>query len=140
MCQTPWTMGVRAAKSVPTVSPSAFRSHQAERSSGSPEPLSRGPGSVTSIDTGRNGLVHGVVMLHQAVTGREADGIRDQIPDHLLETVGIPKNRSGRRLQQHLQPNAFGFRGRPDRRNGLLDGHPQVDRPDVEPHFAGDDA
>ena len=36
--------------------------------------------------------------LHQAVTGREADGIRDQIPDHLLKTIGIPQNRSGRRV------------------------------------------
>src|SRR5262245_20371718 len=41
--------------------------------------------------------------MHQAVTGREADGIREQIPDHLLKTVGIPENRSGRPVHHRLQ-------------------------------------
>ena len=35
--------------------------------------------------------------LHQAVAGCEADGIREQIPDYLLKTIGVPQNRSGLR-------------------------------------------
>src|SRR5262249_61098100 len=42
--------------------------------------------------------------IHQAVAGSEADRIREQIPDHLLKTVGVPQNRAGRRGERPPPP------------------------------------
>ena len=71
---------------------------------------------------------------------RELDRIGDQVPDDLLETVGIAEDRAGPRIEDGLDLDALGVGRRPHRvQRGLDHGH-QIDRPRVEPKLAAHDA
>ena len=74
-----------------------------------------------------------------AVLRGELDGVREQVPEHLLETLGIAHDVAPRRILDELEAYALGVgRGghRPDRR--LHDGR-DVHGPQVELELAGDD-
>ena len=76
--------------------------------------------------------------LHAPAFRREFDGVREEIPDDLLQTVGIAGNRSGLRVEQHLQTDVFRFRRVKQRINRRFDDFARLDELHVEPQFARD--
>ena len=77
--------------------------------------------------------------LHASVPRRELDRIRQQVPDNLLQPLRIAGNRNARLIDGGLQPDALRRRRRRHGLERLLNHARQVDGPDVEPQFAGDD-
>ena len=50
--------------------------------------------------------------LHAAALRRELDGVRQQVPDHLLQAIGIAGDRADARIEQRLHPHALRVGGR----------------------------
>ena len=72
---------------------------------------------------------------------RELHGVREQVPDDLLQPVGVADHAHARASMSALdRRSAWPARRRPDRRRSPLDDGREVDRRDVEPQLAGDDA
>ena len=72
--------------------------------------------------------------------GRELDGVREQVPHHLLQASGIARHRPGERIDHPAQLDLLGLGGRADRLDGGVDHRREVGRLHVEAHLAGDDA
>jgi len=71
--------------------------------------------------------------------GGELDGVGEQVPDHLLEAVGVASDRP-QRVEDPLQADPLGLGGGADRFERRLDQRHQLDRPHVEPHLPRGDA
>ena len=70
------------------------------------------PVSVTTISTCG---VHALQPhLHAAAARRELDGVREQVPDDLLQAVGVARDGAGPRVEDRLQADALGLGRRPD--------------------------
>ena len=80
------------------------------------------------------------VHLDAPAPRRELHGVDQQVPDDLLEAVGIAGDPGRPRIEHRLQPEALGLGGRPHGVERRLHDGLQVDRPHVEPHLAGHDA
>ena len=78
--------------------------------------------------------------LHPPAAGRELDGVRQQVPDDLLQAVRIAGDRPGRGIEPLVDADALRLRRRPHRLDRRLDERERVDRLDVEPHLARRDA
>src|SRR5689334_5604924 len=77
--------------------------------------------------------------LYSSLFGCEFHRIGDQIPDDLLQAVGVAGDR-GRRVDHRLYSNVLGIGGRPNCLHRLLDHGWQVDRLDIQAKFPGHDA
>ncbi len=78
--------------------------------------------------------------LDPARPGGELDGVGEQVPDHLLQPVGVAEDRARQRADRDVEEDPLGV-GR--RAHGLergVDDAAQLDRLEVEPELAGDDA
>src|SRR5262245_25671966 len=70
---------------------------------------------------------------------RELDGVREQIPDDLLQTVGVAEDHAVRRLNHLVQNDPFRFGAGPDDIDGGMKDVFDRDRLSVELEAAGDD-
>ena len=70
---------------------------------------------------------------------RELDGVREQIPDGLLQTVGVAEDHAVRRVNHLAQDDPFRFGAGPDDINGGMKDVFDHDRLGVELEAAGDD-
>ena len=78
--------------------------------------------------------------LHPTALRRELHRVAEQVPHHLLETVGIAADRADRRGEHRLQPDVLGRRRGPDAVHRLLDHESQIHRLDGQTDLAGLDA
>src|SRR5918912_170719 len=68
------------------------------------------------------------------------NGVREQIPDHLLKAHGVARDGDDARVHDLLQAHALCFRRGTDRFDGCLDERIWVHLSDVYPELACDDA
>ncbi len=78
--------------------------------------------------------------LHPTALRRELHRVAEQVPHHLLETVGIAADRADRRGGHRLQPDVLGCRRGPDAVHRLLDHESHIHRLDGQTDLAGLDA
>ena len=71
---------------------------------------------------------------------REFDGVRQQIPEDLLNAIGIPGNRRIQRFEIYINLDPFGVTGRANDVDCGLDDRRQIDGLDVEAQLAADDS
>ena len=96
------------------------------------------PLSVTAIST--CGVVPLQHHLHRTAAWRELDGVRQQVPDDLLQAAGIAGDRSGRRVEDAIQPDVLGDGRRRHRLDRRVDERERMQRLQVEPELARVDA
>ena len=78
---------------------------------------------------------------HDATAGRrELHGVGEEIPDHLLQAVGIAHEGRRGRMEIGHELQRLGVDGRPQCRHRFADDRDEVDRPHVQAQHAGDDA
>ena len=77
--------------------------------------------------------------LHAAALRRELDRVRQQVPDDLLQPVGVAGDERRRAGRARLEADALGVGGGPHRLDRRLDHGRELDRLHVEPQLAGDD-
>ena len=65
---------------------------------------------------------------NDSACGREFDGIREQVPEELVQPRGIAQNQSGLLIERGAQQDALGRDGRLERLAGLPDDRRQIDR------------
>ena len=85
--------------------------------------------------------VHAVRLHgHRPAVRRELDGVREQVPEDLLQPARVPRHRA--RVRGHVggERHALGFRGGADRLQRGADHRHRLDGLDVEPHRARDHA
>ena len=78
--------------------------------------------------------------LDDAVLWREFDGIRHEVPDDLLQSIGITRNRRGGRIKNGVNTNVLGLRSRKDGLDRVGDDAREIDRLNVQTNLAGDDS
>ena len=84
------------------------------------------PVSVTALDVRVDPLAAG--LRHAAARGAELHRVREQVPDDLLQPIGIARHRADVRLERRVDAHALGLRRRADRLDGALD-RPHADPP-----------
>src|SRR5439155_915558 len=75
-----------------------------------------------------------------AVRRAELDRIREQVPDDLLQPIGIGEERTCVRIEKGVQLNLLRIRHALDGLDGGLDDGDRVDLPAIDPKLARDDA
>src|SRR5262245_60998856 len=70
----------------------------------------------------------------------ELDRVGEQVPDHLLQSRGVAGDLADFGGEVSLERDTFGVRRRVDRLNRLLNYRDQINRPDLQPELAADDA
>src|SRR5207302_8504798 len=75
-----------------------------------------------------------------AALGRELDGVREQVPDHLLQAAGVAPHPACCAAEGRLEPDALRLRRRTDGHDRGGDRLPQVDRLSLQAKLAGSDA
>src|SRR5262245_48629483 len=70
----------------------------------------------------------------------ELDGVGEQVPDYLLQANGVAGDLADFGGEVNLERDTFGVRRRADRLNRLLNYRDQVNRTDLQPELAADDA
>jgi len=95
------------------------------------------PGPVSEIDLRMHPFQPD---LHPAPAWSELDGIGQQVPDHLLQTVEVGGHRTGQGFEQNLEANLLGRRGRSDGINGRFHDGGQVNVAQLQVELAPDDA
>jgi hypothetical protein len=70
----------------------------------------------------------------------ELDGVGQQVPDDLLQSIGVAGDWTSGRIEHGLQANRLCVGGGTDRVDGRVDDLNQVNRSYVEPQLAGNDA
>jgi hypothetical protein len=78
--------------------------------------------------------------LDAAFPRGELHRVDEQVPDDLLEPVRVAGDPERAGIEHGLQPEALGLGGRAHRIERRVHHRPEVDRAQVEPHLAGDDA
>src|SRR5215813_11740578 len=78
--------------------------------------------------------------LDTAALIRELDGVREQVPNHLLQTVGIAGDLPDVTVEALVNRDAFGFRSRAHDLLRLLNRIRHVHRTDFQLQLAGDGA
>ncbi len=78
--------------------------------------------------------------LDAAPLGRELDGVREEVPDDLLEPCGIAGDRTCERIEHLLNADLLGIGGREHGGEGGFDDLGKVQPLDVEPQVPRDDA
>ena len=78
--------------------------------------------------------------LDAAVSFGELHGVRQQIPENLLQTLWIARHRRGAEIHDRLESHALGVGCRPHRLHGLLNERGQVDGLQVQAKLARHDA
>jgi hypothetical protein len=71
---------------------------------------------------------------------RELDGVRQQVPHHLLEPIGIAGHGTRGLVELELEPHSLGVGRRTDDLEDGADDRREIDASQVEPHLAADDA
>src|SRR5437763_11626980 len=71
--------------------------------------------------------------------GRELDGVREEVRDHLLEAVGVGAQRARDVVDRRLDDQSGRIRVRPDGADRSLDGGGRGDEVDVELEVPGVD-
>ncbi len=77
---------------------------------------------------------------HAPAPRRELDAVGQEIPQHLLEAVGIAEHHREVRIEPRLEDHRLGERGRLHRLDGGADHPGQAHRPRLQAQLAGDDA
>src|SRR2546422_5227758 len=72
--------------------------------------------------------------------GRELDGVREQVPDHLLQAATVAPHPACCAAEDRLEPDALRLRRRTDGHDRGGDHVPQVHRPSLQAKLAGSDA
>src|SRR5205814_608038 len=78
--------------------------------------------------------------LDARVRRAELDGIREKIPDDLLEPIGIGKDRPCIRIEDGLQLDLLRIGDALDSVDCRFDDRDRIDLPALEPELAGNDA
>src|SRR5438094_3728399 len=78
--------------------------------------------------------------LDNAVLWREFDGIRHEVPDDLLQPIGITRDRRGGRIKNGVNTNVLGLRSRKDGLERVGDDAREIDGLNVQTNLAGDDS
>ncbi len=100
------------------------------------------------VDTGA-GVVHDQLQVrvdssendvHASAFGRELDGVREQVPHHLLQALVVAGDDAGARVERRVQADGLGVGGGLQRFDRRLDGARELDRTHLEAYLAGDDA
>ncbi len=73
---------------------------------------------------------------HTTTSRSELDGVGEQIPDHLLKTIGVTGNRRRPRIENRLQTNVLGVGRRLYDVDGRPDDAREIDGTHLEPHLA----
>jgi hypothetical protein len=95
------------------------------------------PVSLTVLDV----RVHPLQpQLDATATGRELHGVREQVPDHLLQAIRIPRHGADVRLEDRLEAHTLRIRRRGDRGQPIAQHRGQVHRLNVQPDLARRDA
>ncbi len=77
--------------------------------------------------------------LDTAAAAGELDGVGQQVPQHLPQTIGVARDRPDAGIEDGLDADALGVGGRLHRRDRVVDDHRQLDRLDVQADLARDD-
>src|SRR5919204_10165 len=77
---------------------------------------------------------------HAPARGRELDGVREEVPEDLLQALGVARDLRGRVVEARLNLDLFGLRGGAHRLDGGAHDRAQLDAPRVETHLPRDDA
>ena len=96
------------------------------------------PVSLTTISTCEFDALE--AHLHASLLRRELHGVRHQIPDDLLQPARIAGHGSDARIDDRLNPYAFGVGGGLDRGDRVVDDERQLDRLHVQANLARHDA
>src|SRR5687768_3531593 len=78
--------------------------------------------------------------LYATAFRRELHRVSQQVPDNLLQPIGVAGNWTSCRIQYRLQPNTLGVSRWPNRIDRSVDNGNQIDRPHVESQLSGNDA
>jgi hypothetical protein len=90
----------------------------------------------TDLDVGIN---RREVNLHATASGRELHGIRQEIPDHPLQSIRVANNPGCPRIEVEIDVHVARIGGRTDSiERSLGDGY-QIHRPHLEAHLASGD-
>src|SRR5882724_6533527 len=97
---------------------------------------------LTSIPHHDLNLVTCRLQLHCYLASRrtEFDGVRKKVPNHLLQSVSIARNKRLMFNARHLKAHVPGVGSRPHGINSRLDYTGKVQRPHGELEFSRDDA
>src|SRR5215468_10798969 len=88
-----------------------------------------------------NVRVHALQARFYAASLRgELDRVGEQVPDHLLQASGVAGDLANFEGEVSLERDTFGLRRRLDGLNRLLNYRDQINRPDLQPELAADDA
>src|SRR5215471_5118032 len=100
-----------------------------------------GTDTFSRVADGKPGFRFGVFELdaHEAGSRREFHGVRQQVPNDLLQTAMVTRYGSAVQLQVGFQPHAFRFGCGPHRIESSFDGFGKIDRLKLETDPAGDD-
>ena len=96
------------------------------------------PGVLHDDDRRRGGALQ--PHLDASAARRELDGVRQQVPDHLLQAVGIRVHGPALRLQRGVEHDALALGGGTDGVQRGLDDGGRLHRAHVQAQLAGDDA
>ena len=77
---------------------------------------------------------------YATLTWSELYCVREQIPDDLLQTIGVAGDRARGRIKQYLEANILCVGCRSHGLEGGLDHRTEFDRPHIEPELAGHDS
>ena len=77
--------------------------------------------------------------LDTAAAAGELDGVGQQVPQHLLQPIGVARDRPDAGIEDGLDAHALGVGGRLHRRDRVVDDHRQLHRLDVQADLARDD-
>ena len=78
--------------------------------------------------------------LHASLIGRELDGVREKIPDNLLQAVGVARNAIGLCVKGRLDLDALGLSRRAHGIDRRFEDDDKLDRLNIKAQLARDDA
>src|SRR5262245_15946199 len=78
--------------------------------------------------------------FHSPAFGREFDGVGEQVPDDLLQPLGVPRDLPGLGGEFRGEPDEFRVRRRAHCFDRFADHGAEIKRPDLDLQLAGDDA
>src|SRR5262249_27450842 len=67
-------------------------------------------------------------------SGSEFDRVREQVPDRLLQSIGVSGDDAYGRIELRVNRDLLGVGGRARGVEGALDDYPRLDGPEIESH------